>query len=91
MSKKTKKDKKPKRELDTTTTFANMNVEGFKWYDPTLEKRLKEKQQGINHPKVTRKEYFQLIRGAYAALWPVLLGVVAIFGLLVGIAYLWLS
>ena len=90
MLKKAKKAKR-KAELDTTTTFANMNVEGFKWYDPTLEKRLKEKEQGIIHPKVTRKEYFQLIRGAYAALWPILLGIVAIFGTLVGIAYLWLS
>ena len=85
------KNKKPKRELDTTTTFANMNVEGFKWYDPTLEKRIKEKEKGIAHPKVSKKEYFQLVRGAYAALWPVILGVVAIFGVLVGIAYLWLS
>lgn len=86
-----KKAKKPRRELDTTTTFANMNVEGFKWYDPTLEKRLKQKEKGIVQPKVTRKEYFQLIRGAYAALWPILLGIVAIFGALVGLAYLWLS
>ena len=68
-----------------------MNVEGFKWYDPTLEKRIKEKEKGITHPKVTRKEYFQLVHGAYAALWPVILGVIAIFGVLVGIAYLWLS
>ena len=85
------KKKKTKREIDTTTTFANMNVEGFKWYDPTLEKRLKEKEQGIVQPKVTRKEYFQLVRGAYRALLPILLGIVAIFGVLVGIAYLWLS
>ena len=86
-----KKSKKPKRELDTTTTFANMNVEGFKWYDPTLEKRLKEKENGVVHPKVSKKEYFQLVRGAYLALWPVILTVVLIFGALVGIAYLWLS
>ena len=91
MLKRAKKAKKVKAELDTTTTFANMNVEGFKWYDPTLEKRLKEKEQGIVHPKVSRKEYFQLVRGAYAALWPILLGIVAIFGTLIGIAYLWLS
>ena len=91
MLKRAKKAKKIKAELDTTTTFANMNVEGFKWYDPTLEKRLKEKEQGIVHPKVSKKEYFQLVRGAYAALWPILLGIVAIFGTLIGIAYLWLS
>lgn len=85
------KKKKIKSELDTTTTFANMNVEGFKWYDPTLEKRKKEKEQGIIHPKVTRKEYFRLVRGVYASLWPILLGIVVIFGVLVGFAYLWLS
>lgn len=86
-----KKAKKPKAELDTTTTFANMNVEGFKWYDPTLEKRIKEREKGIVQPKVTGKEYFKLVRSAYAALWPVILCVTAIFGALVGIAYLWLS
>ena len=86
-----KKAKKPRRELDTTTTFANMNVEGFKWYDPTLEKRLKQKEKGLAQPKVTIREYFQLVRSAFAALWPVILCCVAIFGTLVGIAYLWLS
>ena len=87
MSKKAKK----RRELDTTTTFVNMNVEGFKWYDPTLDKRIKDKNMGIVHPKVTRREYFKLVFGAYRALWPVILCVVAIFGALVGLAYLWLS
>lgn len=86
-----KKKDKPKQELDTTTTFANMNVEGFKWYDPTLEKRKKEQEKGIVQPKVSKKEYFRLVLGAYAALWPILLIIVAIFGALVGIAYLWLS
>ena len=85
------KNKKSKSELDTTTTFVNMNVEGFKWYDPTLEKRIKEKKNGEVHRKVGWKEYFQLVRAAYAALWPVLLCIVAIFGALVLIAYLWLS
>ena len=87
MSKKAKK----RRELDTTTTFANMNVEGFKWYDPTLDKRIKDKDMGVVHPKVTRREYFKLVFSAYKALWPVILCVVAIFGALVGLAYLWLS
>ena len=86
-----KKAKKPKSELDTTTTFANMNVEGFKWYDPTLEKRMKDRDMGIVHPTVTRREYFRLVFGAYRALWPVILSVVLIFGAIVGIAYLWLS
>lgn len=90
MSKKFPKRKKP--ELDTTTTFANMNVQGFKWYDPTLEKRIEERKKGtIIPPKITRREYRQMVRGAFAALWPVLLGIVAIFGALYLMAYLWLS
>ncbi len=89
MSKKQAKRKKP--ELDTTTTFANMNIEGFKWYDPTLEKRLKDKQMGVVPPKVTRREYRQMVRGAFAAMLPILLGFVAIFGAIWLFAYLWLS
>lgn len=90
MSKNPKKRNKP--ELDTTTTFANMNVQGFKWYDPTLEKRIEEeKKMGtIIPPKVSRREYRQMVRGAFAALFPILLGIIAIFGLLYCFAYLWL-
>lgn len=89
MPKTRKKRQKP--ELDTTTTFANMNIEGFKWYDPTLEKRINNKKMGIVPPKVTRKEYWQMVRGAFAAMWPILLGFVAIFGLIWLFAYMWLS
>lgn len=90
MSKKSPKKQKP--ELDTTTTFANMNVEGFKWYDPTLEKKLEEKKKGsVIPPKVSRREYWQMVRGAFAALWPILLGIVLIFVALYCVVYLWLS
>lgn len=81
---------KKKREdnLDTTTTFADMNLEGFRWYDPTLKKhgkKFKEKN------KVTRKEYWAMVRGMFAAIAPFLLIAVAVFGALIGLAYLWLS
>lgn len=91
MPKKSPKRNKP--ELDTTTTFANMNVEGFKWYDPTLEKRIEErKKKGtVIPPKISRREYRQILRGAYLALIPVILGFFAIFGIMVCIAYMWLS
>ncbi|MCH5146790.1 MAG: hypothetical protein J1F61_02145 [Clostridiales bacterium] len=90
MPKKSKKRNKP--ELDTTTTFANMNIEGFKWYDPTLEKRLEEKKKGtVIPPKITRREYWQMVRGAFAAFWPILVGMIVIFGIMIGFAYLWLS
>ena len=36
MFKKEKKAKK-KDDLDMETTVANMNVEGFSWYDPTIK------------------------------------------------------
>lgn len=90
MPKKSQKRNKP--ELDTTTTFANMNIEGFKWYDPTLEKRLEEKKKGtVIPPKITRREYWQMVRGAFAAFWPILVGMIVIFGIMIGFAYLWLS
>ena len=42
------KDKEKLEELDTETTFADMNVEGFKWYDPAKKKgkgfRVKERK-----------------------------------------------
>ena len=91
MSNKPEKKKKKRAELDTETTFANMNVEGFKWYDPTLEKRRENQEKGIVPRKISRKEYWQMVRGAFAAFLPVFLGIVLIFGTLVGIAYLWLS
>ena len=85
------KKKKKKPELDTTTTFVNMNVEGLKWYDPTLEKRLEDKKKGIVPPKISRREYWQMVRGAFAAAVPVILLIMLIFGLMVCFAYLWLN
>lgn len=85
-----KKPKKQKIELDTTTTFVNMNVEGFKWYDPTLEKRLNDRK-GMVPQKISRKEYRQMVRGAFAAFAPFIVGMIVVFGLMMVIAYLWLS
>ena len=55
---------KKEDDLDTTTTFADMNVEGFRWYDPNAKKSGDKK---TNRPKLTRKEYWQLVRAAFAA------------------------
>lgn len=85
-----KKRKKKSDTLDTTTTFANMNVEGFKWYDPSLEKREADKMKGVP-PKISRREYWQIVRGAFVAALPVFGIIILIFGLIVGFAYLWLS
>ena len=82
MSRKNDKDD----DLDTETTFANMNVEGFRWYDPTRKNGKRQKVQ-----KVSRKEYWQMVRGAFAAFMPyfmIFLLSIAIVGVLL---YLWLS
>jgi hypothetical protein len=80
MSKKYKRD-----DLDTETTFADMNVEGFRWYDPNLKKK-----GGKDRVKVTKKEYWSMVKGAFLAYLPFLLCVIGAFGLMVLIAYLWL-
>lgn len=81
---KDKKKKKEREELDTQTTIVDMNVDGFSWYDPNKEKRKK-------HPKVSRKEYWQMVKGAYAAFAPFFLVLLITFGIVVLIAYLWLG
>ena len=80
-----KKEKKIKPELDTETTFADMNVEGFSWYDPTLKN---EKKQPV--PQLTKKEQRALIKGAYKAMLPMLLCVLTGFALMFLLAYFWL-
>lgn len=83
MSRKNKKDD----DLDMETTFADMNIEGFKWYDPT------KKQNGgkkVKH-KVTRKEYWQMVRGAFAAFAPFFIVLALSFGVVVALSYLWLG
>lgn len=83
-----KKDKKD--DLDTETTFADMNVEGFRWYDPTKKK--KNNGNGTpNKRNMTRKEFWELVRGAFAAYAPVFLIVIAVFGIMACIAWLWVG
>lgn len=79
--------KEKKDDLDTETTFADMNVEGFRWYDPS-----KKKSGGkTTRPKVSRKEYWKLVRAAFAAYLPAILIMLATFGIVIVLAYLWLS
>ena len=51
---------KKQDDLDTTTTFADMNIEGFKWYDPSQKK----KDDGGNkvRQKISRREYWRMVR-----------------------------
>lgn len=84
MSRRNKKDD----DLDTRTSFADMNIEGFKWYDPAKKKR--DGQKNVNR-KVTRKEYWQMVRGAFAAFMPYFAIFLVGMGAVIGLAYLWLS
>lgn len=77
--------KKRDDDLDTETTFAEMNVDGFKWYDPSRKNGKRESE------KLTRKEFWAVVRGAFSAAWPILAGIVLIGAALYGIAWLWLS
>lgn len=85
-----KKDKQEKRKkkadnFDTETTFANMNIEGFSWYDPHRKSRKKQKSD------VTKKEYRAMVRGAFRAMWPIFVCLIA-GALLMGLlTYLWLN
>ena len=79
-------EKQPKKQddLDMETTFADMNVEGFSWYNP---KKKKGKTEKIN---VSRKEYWAMVRGAFAAYLPMFLCIISAFAIVVLLAYLWL-
>ena len=82
------KKQKKQDELDTETTFADMNVEGFRWYDPARKKNGGKK---TNKNKVSRREYWQMVRAAFVAYIPVFLIVTAVFGIVACIAWLWVG
>ncbi|MBQ8292054.1 MAG: hypothetical protein IJX88_06095 [Clostridia bacterium] len=79
-----RKKERRKEELDTETTFADMNVEGFSWYNPNKKKGAKP------IGPVTKKEYWAMVKGAFAAMLPVILCVVAVSLLVFIFAMLWL-
>lgn len=78
--------KKREDDLDTTTTFADMNVPGFRWYDPSRKSSKPRQKQ-----KVSRKEYWAMVKGAFLAIGPFVLIAMAVFGLLFLLAMLWLK
>lgn len=80
--------KKSDDELDTTTSFADMNVDGFKWYDPNAKKRSNMRKVKT---KISRKEYWAMVRGAFAAIAPFIIVAVIAFGLVFLLAYFWLK
>ncbi len=78
------KDKK-QDELDTQTTIADMNVEGFSWYDPA---RKEGKSQKVS---MTKKEQRAMILGAYRAMLPMIGCILAGAAIIMLIAFLWLK
>ena len=81
--------KKPDDDLDMTTSFADMNVDGFKWYNPKAPKKQSEMKKV--KVKVTRKEYWAMVRGAFAAIAPFILISIVMFSLVFLLAYFWLK
>ncbi|MDE7082793.1 MAG: hypothetical protein K2O89_03725 [Clostridia bacterium] len=75
-------------DLDMTTSFADMNVDGFKWYNPNAKKQSDMKK---TKTKVTRKEYWAMVRGAFAAIAPFIIVSVLMFSLVFLLAYFWLK
>lgn len=72
-------------DLDTETTFADMNVEGFHWYDPHRKKGKK------NKVRLTKKEYWAMVKGAFAAMFPLIGCMVLALLILVLLMTLWLT
>lgn len=84
--KKREEKRQKKAELDTQTTVADMNVEGFSWYNPR-----KKKNANGQSVKLTRKEYWAMVRGAFLAMLPMLLCIIAGALLMFLLAYMWLK
>ena len=78
--------KKRTEELDTETTFADMNVEGFRWYNPTKKKG---KTQSIG--PISRKEYWAMVKGAFEAMFPLIGCMILAIGILILLMTLWLQ
>ncbi len=75
---------KNEEELDTQTTFADMNVEGFSWYDP-------QKKQGKQKVSVDKSEFWEMVKGAFLAYLP-MIGVIAFVSIVIFLlAYVWLK
>ena len=80
------KKKKEREEIDMETTIADMNVDGFKWYNPNKKKNAQD-----SLGKITFKEYMAMIIGAFRAFWPLFLCIVCGMLLMMVFAYFWLA
>ena len=80
-----KEKRKKKADLDMETTVADMNVEGFSWYDP-YKKAGKPQVE-----KLSKQEQRALMRGAFRAMLPMLGCIIAGALLMFLLAFLWLN
>lgn len=83
------KDQKEQKQddLDTETTFADMNVEGFRWYDPSKKKGGDSKEKLYLSPKERRA----IVWAGFLASLPVVACVAVAFLLMFLLAMLWLG
>lgn len=81
-------EKQPKKQddLDTETTFADMNVDGMPWYNP--KRKSGQKSEGI---RLTRAERWAMFKAAAVAVIPYVLGAAGLFLALYAIMVLWLK
>ena len=77
--------KKKMDELDTETTFADMDVEGFSWYNPDKKKGAKP------IGKLSKKEYWAMVKGMFAAMLPMILCIIGVGIFIILLAYFWLK
>ncbi len=90
MQRKDKGDAEPKKrkhdDLDTETSFADMNIDGFRWYDPS-----KKNVKKADKVQLTRKEKRAIMKAAILSMLPVI-GIVTIaFAIIYLLASLWIA
>lgn len=84
------KRQKPKKQddLDTETTFADMNVDGFSWYDPERKKNGGKKSEKIY---LSRAEKWAMFKAGFSVVLPFVIGVAGVGLILYAIMALWVG
>lgn len=72
-------------------TIVNMNVEGMPWFNKNEKKHQEHFNQLSKMEKITFKERLAMIRGAYAVILPIVLGMAAVFFVGYFLLYLYLT
>jgi len=73
---------------DDGSTIADMNVEGFHWYQNARDKA---RRSALNQLSVTRKERWAMIWGGLLAYLPVFLIILVSFGITFLLLFYWIS